>query len=355
MNPSARFLCFYAAIFLFSAAARGAPPSADASPKATQREAQPAEASTAAPAVTTARGSEDPPRVKRSIRKSDDEDRLADHADELDADDVMLRADRPSSRWFEAARAFPIGLSVLGWKTDRTAGKNELGFGLTLSIPLDATLGPPRLQQLDRGAPRSSTTLLGRTDVSPPRVDPKQEVTANEVRELIRSSWRELGLEHDERLDDLAHRARVSAVLPELRLKVNRTTGQTVRLSPTLEDPSRIEGSGDASMLYEARVTWRLDRLVFADDEVTLERARSERNDQRSKQSHRVIELLTQWRKAMGKKVDPLTSSTEKLDAEAIEAAASAGLDALTGGVWSRQRSERAVDPANGSNEIKNP
>jgi hypothetical protein len=353
VKATAHFLFLSAAILFFSGRSAATPPTQPAQTKATQGEDGQAQGDERRNAADDSR------ELRRNLSSShenhpfDDEDRIAESGGDLDAEDVvLLRRERGSPRWGEAQRAFPVGLSLLGWRADRTAGKNEIGFGLTLSLPLDASMGRPRLQQIDRNAGRP---IAIHVESRAPHVDSRIEVTPSEMHELVRSSWRELGLDHDERLADLAHRARVSAVLPELRLKVNRTTGQTVRLSPTLDDPSRIEGSGDASMLYEARATWRLDRLVFADDEVTLERVRADRNDQRAKQTQRVIELISQWRKAVGRQIDPLTTSTEKLDAEAVIAATSAGLDALTAGEWSRQRRERGVDLADSRNEIKNP
>ncbi|HEX3854782.1 MAG TPA: hypothetical protein VHW01_27665, partial [Polyangiaceae bacterium] len=66
------------------------------------------------------------------------------------------------------------------------------------------------------------------------------------------------------RLTSLSGRSRSSAALPELRLRATRTTGQTLRLTPTTDDPYRYSTAGASELAFEARLTWHLDRLVFS-------------------------------------------------------------------------------------------
>ena len=80
---------------------------------------------------------------------------------------------------------------------------------------------------------------------------------------------------------------------------------QTQALSPTEYDPGRVTASGGASFWLEARATWRLDRLVFADDEVALERVRDERAAARQKLVDRVLDLLFAWQRALAVRDDP--------------------------------------------------
>ena len=44
----------------------------------------------------------------------------------------------------------------------------------------------------------------------------------------------------------------------------------------TLDDPDRWLQSGGAEFRYEAQATWTLDRLIFADDEIAIERLREQ-------------------------------------------------------------------------------
>ena len=95
-------------------------------------------------------------------------------------------------------------------------------------------------------------------------------------------------------------------------------------------------------MLYEARATWRLDRLVFADEEIAVERLRAERAGERRKLVHHVLDVVAAWQKAR-----PLTTGTEEErdDREARRDAATATLDGLTDGQWSALLSRYEADP----------
>jgi hypothetical protein len=82
---------------------------------------------------------------------------------------------------------------------------------------------------------------------------------------------RALGLA-DARLSEAAARARWSALLPDLRLRSARS------------DNAWTQGDGDEALLragrfgsaqwWEARLGFRLERLLFAEEEVAIERLR---------------------------------------------------------------------------------
>lgn len=124
----------------------------------------------------------------------------------------------------------------------------------------------------------------------------------------------------------------MSAALPELRLRVVRGADQSLRFVPTDADPYRAQATDGASMLYEARATWRLDRLVFADEEIAVERLRAERASERRKLLRAVIDAIGAYQRARGA---PAASPEERAERDARLAAASATLDGLTDGAWS--------------------
>src|SRR5206468_2423172 len=141
-------------------------------------------------------------------------------------------------------------------------------------------------------------------------------VTPDAARGAVRAALRRAHLEAPgARIDDLASRARTSALLPELRLRAMRKVDETQNQAPTEYDPERTTASGGSGLWLEARATWRLDRLVFADDEVALERLRSERIEQQAKVARRVLELLYGWQRALALEADPLASPEEHLAA----------------------------------------
>jgi hypothetical protein len=165
---------------------------------------------------------------------------------------------------------------------------------------------------------------------------------------LLRAAWRAAHLSpEEERLGELASRARASAILPELRLRMLRSNDQALRLTPTEGEDARVQTSGASSMTYEARATFRLDRLIFADEEVAIERLRVERSQQRARLTRDVLEAIGNWQKAHGKANQSLLSSDERAAAQIQEQAAEALLDGLTDGAWSaREKPATRREPA---------
>jgi len=138
------------------------------------------------------------------------------------------------------------------------------------------------------------------------------------------------------RLESLAARARSSAVLPELGVRTLRSSGQLLRLTPTSDDPYRYTQAGTSELTIEARLTWRLDRLVFADEEVTLERLQIERDAAERRLIDSVLERLEVWQRSRLRASDPLTDPEQRQTAEYNAAAAAVELDVLTDGWFSQ-------------------
>lgn len=140
----------------------------------------------------------------------------------------------------------------------------------------------------------------------------------------------------EERIDDLAGRAKSSALLPEVRLRVTRLIDEDQRLAPTEYDPERTTASGGSSLWLEGRLMWRLDRLVFASEEVALERLRIGHDKTREHVSMLVVQLLGRWQRARVIELDDAELPDKRRDAglEAMEA--ELALDVLTDGWFSR-------------------
>jgi hypothetical protein len=137
------------------------------------------------------------------------------------------------------------------------------------------------------------------------------------------------------RLSNLATRARASAALPELRLRALRSNGQTLRLTPTLGDPYQYTEGGTNELLLEARMTWRFDRLVFADEEVGIERLESDRIAAERKLLEHVLSELAIWQRGLVRAADEDLEPEVRETAELESLSALVELDVLTDGWFS--------------------
>ena len=142
----------------------------------------------------------------------------------------------------------------------------------------------------------------------------------------------------DARLEGLAGRARAGALLPELRLRVTRLVDDSESLSPTEYDPGRTTASGGTSLWLEARATWRLDRLVFADEEIAIERLRADRAEAEARLTARVLDLLFAWQRARALEARLDLAPDERLAASLKVLECEAALDVATDGWFTRWR-----------------
>jgi hypothetical protein len=207
---------------------------------------------------------------------------------------------------------------------------------------------PPALKP----APRAS-----RAEVSPPTraapapaVEPPRPlrvpvvVTPEAARAAVAAALRRARLaDTDARVDALAARARAAAALPELRLRASRTVDEGQSFMPTEYDPMRTTATAGSSLWLEARATWKLDRLVFADEEVALERMRHDRAAAREKLAARVLALLFTWQRSLALADNPAASPEEQLTATLKALEAEADLDLATDGWFARWRATQPV------------
>jgi len=201
---------------------------------------------------------------------------------------------------------------------------------------------------LPRGGALPPGTVIIPAPPPPPPPPPSLLVTPLVARQAVTAAWRTMGLGVDDsRIDAMIARARQSAALPETRLRVMKVVNDSSQVGVIPTDTSTYDIAG-ANLYLEARLTWRLDRLLYADDEPTLERTRIERHDARERVSAKVIDTLFQWQRAEIARRGALLGSKELIDATLRLAEAEAALDVLTGGwfgAWLARQSAHDVSP----------
>lgn len=256
---------------------------------------------------------------------------------------AMLLVGVPIDRLPPFAPRLPLHSRAIG---DHPTAPRDAGGAQPAPRPAAPSLKPPsRAAKLD--LPLLTPAKLPAPPAAPaaPASVPQRRipvaVTPSAARAAVRAALKHARLEDaDARVDALAARARVSAALPELRLRVSRTVDEGQSLSPTEYDPTRVTATGGTSLWLEARATWKLDRLVFADEEVALERVRHDRATARAKVVTEVLHQLFAWQRALTIAEDPAASPEEHLAATLKVLEAEADLDLATDGWFSRWREQ---------------
>jgi hypothetical protein len=256
-------------------------------------------------------------------------------------------------RSFEAALLLSVPLDRIANR--RSARSTAPGSAPTLAEEAAPTLKPPPRRpkstpeerarapenQGDVGdaSPTQGSQAPTREAQAPPPSPPPLLITPVVARAAARAALKHARLaDATARVDALVARARTSALLPELRLRASRLVDEDQQLSPTEYDPARITASGGTSVWLEARATWRLDRLLFSDEEVALERMRNDRSEAQAKLVEKVIELLFTWQRAITSEAifEEQGATEEHITAALKVAEAEASLDVLTDGWFTR-------------------
>jgi hypothetical protein len=278
-------------------------------------------------------------------------DQLEEQVLEGDRDAEDLAMFRAPKDVLAHPRHAPTYVAVEAFAGHPPGGRRQWGAMLVLELPLERfASGPP---PPSRGATVVEMELplapQGLFQTPADRTDriPKGQVvmTAETARACVRAAWRAIGLADDAPIDAMASRARTSAALPELRLRAMRTIDESGRITLSDTDPSRYTETGGATNWLEARLTFRLDRLVFADDEVSLERVRLERAEVRARTAAKVLSALFEWQRAWALAQEPTLSSAEHFAAVLRELEASAILDVMTDGWFGRYRASLGSHP----------
>jgi hypothetical protein len=107
-------------------------------------------------------------------------------------------------------------------------------------------------------------------------------------------------------LQDVGRRARLSGLVPELRLRGVYAFDETVSQEDSAGIyPGDSTTRGGRDSLLEARLTFRLDRLMYGDQEAVLFQKKRDLLIDAQKRSRMVSAALSQWLTARRKRADP--------------------------------------------------
>lgn len=161
----------------------------------------------------------------------------------------------------------------------------------------------------------------------------KPTVTPKLARQTVLRALEHAGFDRARaRVHAMVSRARYSALLPDLRLRAARRTDETLRLTPTLDDPYRYTLAGGSDLSFEASLTWRLDRLLFDDPELSAERLLAQRSERMQALARQVLDVLFDWQRARLAERAPGALREEREQAALEELEARTRLFVMTGG-----------------------
>jgi len=232
---------------------------------------------------------------------------------------------------------------TLGVRAERTPVRSDTAGFVALAVPLERLAAPRRAVANAAAPPPAESTPDTAAAEAPPegaKAEPAPPpavalLHAPALSRLARGAvaaalLRERTAERESALSSLSARSRWSALLPEVRVRAARTRDEALRLQPTTEDPYRFTHDGGDAMVFEGAATFRLARLVFADDELAVERLRLERERAVERLTARVLERLFAWHLASSRLAEADDDQRLRLELERL--AAEAELDVLTGG-----------------------
>lgn len=274
----------------------------------------------------------------------------------VEPDPLDMRLDTAQGEW--PTQDSPSGGLLIGIEAAvrlSSHDRNTFGAFAFVAVPLDRFARPSRRtlpalpaaysQSSIAEAPAAPQSPVESPAASEPKAPvqlapaPPAPVLSGELaRGAVREACKAAGLDSaGARLDSLSSRAKTSALLPELRLRATRAIDESESLAPTEYDPLRRTATGGSSTWLEARATFRLDRLVFADDEIAVERLRMARAAERARLVAKVLDLLDAWQRARASALGPDLKADARQRAMLAVAAAEASLDVLTAGWFSKR------------------
>ena len=253
---------------------------------------------------------------------------------------------KPGSFWISLSAEYRTGTLLREWggflavgiPLDRFAEPRVFAAGAVPVAGASLAESPPKKEAAPAPAPEPSPSKNAPAVASRAKSEPRLLLlTPRLARGTVRRALASAGyFDARTRLGSLSGRSRSSAALPELRLRATRTTGQTLRLTPTTDDPYRYSTAGASELAFEARLTWHLDRLVFSNEEVGIERLRSEWNASEHKLIEHVLLQLALWQRSRVRAADVDSEPEVRETAELEAIGAAVELDVLTDGWFSQ-------------------
>lgn len=248
----------------------------------------------------------------------------------------------------------------LGLRAESSESRRELAGFLALSVPLERLAAPRRVASVEAPPPAAGTPPAAPPEAAPAETSPAvateapratsrplaPEVLSALARGALQAARRaDRAPERERALDSLASRAKLSSLLPEVRFRAARTRDESLRLTPTTDDPYRFTLAGGDALVLEGAATFHLSRLLFADEELAVERLRVERERNGERRMARVLELVLAWHEALarltlGEEAPERARYELALDAAAVE------LDVLTNGWFGSRVRKLGVLPA---------
>jgi hypothetical protein len=228
-------------------------------------------------------------------------------------------------------------VSLMGFTRALRSGKNDVGAFVLIGLALDRLVAGPVHRLADPPHAPQTATPPGSAAAQNERQLEAMAAASSLAHACVAAAWRTSGLGTDDaRIESIVSRSRTSALLPETRVRAMRLwTDAAHTTTLASQDATTLYDAIGANLVLELRLTWRLDRLVYAGDEPTLERVRLEREEARSRMATRTLEALFAWQRAGVEVSEALAGTHEELAAGLRLAEAAATLDVLTGGWFS--------------------
>jgi hypothetical protein len=202
--------------------------------------------------------------------------------------------------------------------------------------------------------PAAPPARVETTRRAPPAVPPavlRAALESDPPLGMLRAAATALAQAEPARARSLVERARWSALLPEVRVRVDRRFARTESLDVGRDaaappaTPVGVDSNND--LRYECRATWDLGRIVFNPDEVGASAHALRLAEARREIESAVIRLYFERRRLKAEALaSDASEGTPPVRLEIRIQELEAELDALTGGAFSRWRSSRAGEPA---------
>jgi hypothetical protein len=274
---------------------------------------------------------------------------------DLDIEDLLTGAvNETRTRAGQRARA-GTWVSIGGFWRALESGSQDVGLLLVAGVAFERSERGSR--EIGRTAVFAEGTPLPPAPRPSPAVTPgprtivgtpapnRVVVTPAVARRAVQRAWQTAGLGLDDaHIEAIIARARASGVLPEARFRAMRVFLLDGSQTTVVPIDTSTYGSAGATLVLEGRLTWRLDRLLYSDDEPSLERMRLDQEEARGKVAGRVLEALFQWQRAWLSVHKATPGSREETDATMRLIESEAGLDVMTGGwfgAWAAEAKER--------------
>lgn len=218
-----------------------------------------------------------------------------------------------------------VGASVESGESDGRAVFAELGFAWD-----GAPHAPAKLALSD-----GSAAVLA-------SAHPALPVTPSVVKSAVLAAYRAAHLLSEETIDSMASRARWRGLVPDIHLRAMRLWDDSAKLDLTAaESDWRTTDLAHANLWLEARASFRLERLMFASEELGVARFRLLQSTAAQRLALRVVSTLSLWQRLWLENRAAPRDSAPAFEASLRMAEVEHLLDVMTSGWFSAWRSHQ--------------